>query len=280
MKRIAVVYTESKPHVAVLLAELRNWIAEQGWEAVFHAIRTPDAPSISGTELVVVLGGDGTFLHAARLAIEEQIPLLGVDLGRLGFLSEVAFNDLPAAFGRIASGDFEIETRGMMHIEAFRDDASLGSFTALNEGVVSKGAFARLVDLATYVDGHYLTTYGADGLIVSTPTGSTAYALSAGGPLLTPELPVLVLAPICPHSLSARPIVISDRCNVRVIVEGPADLELFLTADGQEGLSLRMGDYVCFSRSKHEARLVKIGKIDFFTRLQTKLHWGHPRRRE
>ena len=155
-----------------------------------------------------------------------------------------------------------------------------GAFTALNEGVVSKGAFARLVDLATYVDGQYLTTYGADGLIVSTPTGSTAYALSAGGPLLTPELPVMVLAPICPHSLSARPIVLSDRCHVRVIVEGPSELELLLTADGQEGLSLRMGDHVCFSRSPHRARLVKLNPIDFFSRLQTKLHWGHSRQRE
>lgn len=279
MKRIAVVYTESKPHIPVLLAELRTWIAEQGWEADFVPSRSVDA-SVSGAELVVVLGGDGTFLQAARLALHEQIPLLGVDLGRLGFLSEVAFNDLPAAFERISAGDYTIEPRSMMHIEAFRNDTSLGAFTALNEGVVSKGAFARLVDLATYVDGHYLTTYGADGLIVSTPTGSTAYALSAGGPLLTPDLPVLVLAPICPHSLSARPIVISDKCHVRVIVEGPPDLDLLLTADGQEGVSLRMGDWVCFSQSPHQARLVKVGKIDFFTRLQTKLHWGHPRRRE
>jgi NAD+ kinase len=265
MKRIAVIYADSKPQVAMLIDELRVWIDEQGWEASFHAARHGDAQSIAGSELVVVLGGDGTFLHAARLALEEQIPILGVDLGR---------------FARISAGDYTIESRAMMHIEAFRDGESTGAFTALNEGVVSKGAFARLVDLATYVDGQYLTTYGADGLIVSTPTGSTAYALSAGGPLLTPDLPVLVLAPICPHSLSARPIVISDRCHVRVVVEGPPDLELFLTADGQEGVSLRMGDHVTFSRSPHQAKLVKVGQIDFFARLQTKLHWGHPRRRE
>lgn len=280
MKRIAVVYTESKPQVPALLDELKGWIDHQGWEASFLSSRHRDPQDVSGAELVVVLGGDGTFLHAARLALDEQIPILGVDLGRLGFLSEVAFSDLPATFQRIAEGAYEIETRSMMHIEAFRDGQSLGAFTALNEGVVSKGAFARLVDLATYVDGQYLTTYGADGLIVSTPTGSTAYALSAGGPLLTPDLPVFVLAPICPHSLSARPIVIPDRCQVKVMIEGPADLDLFLTTDGQEGVSLRMGDHVTFSQSTHQARLVKMGQIDFFARLQTKLHWGHPRRRE
>jgi NAD+ kinase len=280
MKRIAVVYTESKPQVPALLPELKSWIDEQGWEATFHASRSSEPQTIAGAELVVVLGGDGTFLHAARLALDEQIPLLGVDLGRLGFLSEVAFHDVPAAFARIAAGDFEIESRSMMHVEAFREGQSIGAFTSLNEGVVSKGAFARLVDLATYVDGQYLTTYGADGLIIATPTGSTAYALSAGGPLCTPDLPVFVLAPICPHSLSARPIVIPDRCHLKVVIEGPAGLDLFLTTDGQEGVSLRMGDHVNFSKSTHQARLVKVGQIDFFGRLQTKLHWGHPRRRE
>jgi NAD+ kinase len=280
MKRVAVVYTESKPHMKALVAELRGWVEERGWEAVYYASRQQDPAAITGVDLVVVLGGDGTFLHAARLALEEEIPILGVDLGRLGFLSEVAFHDLPNAFARIDEGNYQIETRSMMHVEAFRENESLGAFTALNEGVVSKGAFARIVDLATYVDGNYLTTYGADGLIVSTPTGSTAYALSAGGPLLTPDLPVFVLAPICPHSLSARPIVIPDRCHVRVVIEGPADLDLFLTTDGQEGVSLRMGDHICFSQSNHQAKLIKLGQINFFSRLQTKLHWGHPRRRE
>lgn len=280
MKRVAIVYTESKPHVPALLAELRGWLDDRGWEGIYYAARSGDAKGISGAELVVVLGGDGTFLHAARLALEEDVPILGVDLGRLGFLSEVAYHDLPQAFARIDAGEYQIETRSMMHVEAFRQNESLGAFTALNEGVVSKGAFARIVDLATYVDGNYLTTYGADGLIVSTPTGSTAYALSAGGPLLTPDLPVFVLAPICPHSLSARPIVISDRCHVRVVIEGPADLELFLTTDGQEGVSLRMGDHVCFSQSQHQAKLVKLGQLNFFSRLQTKLQWGPPRRRE
>lgn len=280
MKRVAIVYTESKPHVPALLAELRGWLDDRGWEGIYYAARTGDPKAISGAELVVVLGGDGTFLHAARLALEEDVPILGVDLGRLGFLSEVAYHDLPQAFARIDAGEYQIETRSMMHVEAFRQNESLGAFTALNEGVVSKGAFARIVDLATYVDGNYLTTYGADGLIVSTPTGSTAYALSAGGPLLTPDLPVFVLAPICPHSLSARPIVISDRCHVRVVIEGPAELDLFLTTDGQEGVSLRMGDHVCFSQSQHQAKLVKLGQLNFFSRLQTKLQWGPPRRRE
>lgn len=278
MKRIAVVYAESKPHMPALLQELRGWLARMGWTGTFINARGVDQPTLDGSELVVVLGGDGTFLAAARMAMEQEVPLLGVDLGRLGFLSEVAFNVLPAAFERIEAGDFQIEDRTMLNVAAYREEVQLGEFQALNDGVISKGAFARLVELATYVNGAYLTTYDADGLIVATPTGSTAYALSVGGPLLTPDLPVMVLAPICPHSLSARPIVVSDLAEVRVIVEGPDDLELLLSADGQPAVSVRMGDQICFSRSPHRARLVKINHIDFFARLQSKLHWGTTRR--
>lgn len=278
MKNVAVVYAQSKQHMPALLAELRGWLARFGWEATFVNAREPETANLGDAELAVVLGGDGTFLAAARLAMQQDVPLLGVDLGRLGFLSEVAFNDLPAAFERIEAGEFTIEDRSMLAVEAYRQEELLGTFHALNDGVLSKGAFARLVELATYVNGAYLTTYDADGLIVATPTGSTAYALSVGGPLLTPDLPVLVLAPICPHSLSARPIVISDMADVRVIIEGPPDLDLLLSADGQPGLTVRMGDHVRFLRSPHRARLVKINKIDFFQRLQTKLHWGTTRR--
>lgn len=278
MKRVAVVYAESKSHMPVLLAELRGWIDKLGWEASFYNARDPETKPLQDAELLVVMGGDGTFLAAARLAMDQEIPLLGVDLGRLGFLSEVAFNDLPAAFERIEAGEFTIEDRSMLNVAAYRGDECLGQFHALNDAVLSKGAFARLVELATYVNGAYLTTYDADGLIVATPTGSTAYALSVGGPLLTPDLPVLVLAPISPHSLSARPIVISDTSDIRAIIEGPPELELLLSADGQPGVGVRMGDHVCFSKSPHRARLVKINKIDFFQRLQSKLHWGTTRR--
>lgn len=278
MKRVTVIYAESKPHMPALLAELKSWLAFMGWDGQYLAADQREPAEVAGSDLIVVLGGDGTFLHAARLAMFEEIPILGVDLGRLGFLSEVAFHDLPSAFERVAAGDYAIEDRSMMHIAGYRDDELLGEFTALNDGVISKGAFARLVDLATYVDGYYLTTYAADGLIVSTPTGSTAYALSAGGPLLTPELPVFVLAPICPHSLSARPIVISDQRCVRVMIEGPSGLELLLSADGQEGVQVRMGDTITFAKSPHQARLVKISNIDFFSRLQSKLGWGSTRR--
>ena len=277
MNRIAVVYAEDKPHMPVNLADMKGWIAEIGWEAEFVPSRA--GVGVEGADLVVVLGGDGTFLQAARRAIAAETPILGVDLGRLGFLSEVAFNDVPAAFSRIAAGDFQIETRRMLHVAAYRESELLGEFTALNDGVITKGAFPRIVELATYVDGHYLTTYAADGLIVATPTGSTAYALSAGGPLLTPELPVMVLAPICPHSLAARPIVLPNTSTVRVLVEGPADLDLVLAADGQEGVPVRLGDHVTFSLSPHSARLVKLNQIDFFSRLQSKLHWGSTRRR-
>lgn len=263
------------------LAELRDWLAPLGWTTAFVSARAPDPAAVAGADVVLVMGGDGTFLTAARLASGNPagpIPLLGVDLGRLGFLSEVAFNELPQALERFASGDFRLEDRAMMRATAYRQGEVLGEAYALNDCVLSKGAFARLVELATYVDGVYLTTYDADGLVIATPTGSTAYALSAGGPLLTPDLPVLILAPICPHSLSARPIVLSDRVAIRVVIEGPADLELLLSADGQPGLSVRMGDHVLFTRASRYARLIKFDRIDFFARLQSKLGWGPTRR--
>jgi NAD+ kinase len=278
MKQVAVLYAEGKPHMEAQLAELNTWLAQSNYEPRFLSNRERDPLTLQGTEWLMVMGGDGTFLHAARLATQTGTPILGVDLGRLGFLSEVAFSDLPTAFERLVHGDYQIEERAMMHMAAYRGSTLLGEFTALNEGVVSKGAFARIVELAAYVDDAYLTTYSADGLIISTPTGSTGYALSAGAPLLTPELPVLVLAPICPHSLSARPIVLSDASVVRVAIEGPRDLDLMLTADGQEALPLRMGDEVHFSKSPHKARLIKLGQPDFFARLQSKLHWGATRR--
>lgn len=281
VKRIAVVHAENKPHMAAYLAELRDWVTKHGWEIAVTSARAAEPSVVDGADLVVVLGGDGTFLAAARLASGAAggpIPILGVDLGRLGFLSEVGFNELPAAFERFECGDYRLEDRAMMHVQAFRGEELLGEGFALNDGVLSKGAFARLVELATYVDGAYLTTYDADGLVVATPTGSTAYALSAGGPLLTPDLPVFVLAPICPHSLSARPIVLSDKATIRVVIEGPADLELLVSPDGQGPIPVRMGDQVTFTRASRYARLVKLNKIDFFARLHGKLGWGPTRR--
>jgi NAD+ kinase len=267
--------------MSAYMAELRDWVAGIGWTLTAMSARAPEPEAVVGANLVVVLGGDGTFLTAARLASgapEGPIPLLGVDLGRLGFLSEVAFNELPAALERVAAGQYRLEDRTMMHAVAYRQGEVLGEGYALNDCVVTKGAFSRLVELATYVDGAYVTTYDADGLIVATPTGSTAYALSAGGPLLTPDLPVFVVAPICPHSLSARPIVLSDRVAIRVVIESPDDLELVLTADGQPGIAVRVGDHVTFTRATRYARLVKFDRIDFFARLQSKLSWGPIRR--
>ena len=279
--KIAVVHAENKAHVPAYVAELRDLTTARGWDLAVTSARAANPAVVESAALVIVLGGDGTFLAAARLAsgaTSGPIPILGVDLGRLGFLSEIGFNELPQALERFESGDYALEDRAMMHMRAFRGEELLGEGFALNDTVLSKGAFARLVELATYVDGSYLTTYDADGLIIATPTGSTAYALSAGGPLLTPELPVFVLAPICPHSLSARPIVISDKAQIRITIEGPADLELFVSADGQPGIPVRKGDQVVFTRATRYARLVKVSKIDFFARLHGKLGWGPTRR--
>jgi NAD+ kinase len=280
LRCLTVVYAPNKPDMPSRLDTLRGWIAMMGWQADFINARGMNEPLNPHSDLIVVLGGDGTFLAAARLASHclRSIPLLGVDMGRLGFLSEVAFGDLPEAFARIATGDFSMEPRNRMRIRAHRGSELLGDTTALNDGVLSKGAFARLVELATYVNEHYVTTYDADGLIIATPTGSTAYALSAGGPLLTPDLPVSIIAPICPHTLAARPIVVDHNAEIVVDVKGPADHDLLLAADGQIDFHVRKGDRLQFTRADNVTYMVKLSGIDFFTRLHTKLNWGQVRR--
>lgn len=275
--RVAVVVADNKPEALAASERVLALVAHRGWEAVTVLARQADPPSISDCHLVVVLGGDGTFLAAARLAIGSEAPLLGVDLGRLGFLSEVDLSELPEALARFESGDYKVESRAMLHILARRGEHILGEATALNDAAISKGAFARLVELEAHLDGAYLSSYHADGLVVATPTGSTAYALSAGGPVLAPNLDVMVLTPVCPHTLGARPFVVGTASVLRLVVRGPVGEDLVLAADGQPLPPLRAGDEVVLRLSPHRTRMVRLGGAGFFERLRTKLHWGTSR---
>lgn len=216
---------------------------------------------------VVVLGGDGTLLRAAKDVAERGWALLGVNLGHLGFLTEVEVPDLYPALASFLSGHFVLDSRLLLRAKVIRQAAEVASFRALNDVVVTKGPFARLVHLETFVDESYVTTYPADGLILATPTGSTAYSLSAGGPVVSPNLAVMLMTPICPHSFFDRSIVISDNQHVRIRIRAE-HRETLLTVDGQEGFGLEDGDEVWVWRDAATVQLMRRPGWNFYNVLR------------
>lgn len=222
-------------------------------------------------DLLVVLGGDGTLLSAARASGERPVPILGVNLGRLGFLTEVGHDELYAALERVLAGEARVEARMRLSVRAERAGRSLGQWLALNDAVITSQNLARMLDLEASVDGRQVTTYHADGLIVATPTGSTAYSLSAGGPILDPVLDAIVLSPISPHTLTQRPLVLPAEREIEI---RPATTGTQLTVDGQAGVRLEEGDRVSVTRSEHWVQLVVSPFRTRFEILRTKLHWG------
>jgi NAD+ kinase len=277
IRRIGLVAKRESPAAAEAAAGLAGWLAERRIAVLAAAEWNPRAPSLpfpEGTalDLVVVLGGDGTLLSVAR-SLPSSVPILGVNLGNLGFLTEIRREDLYPALAEILAGRFQLEERSLFEVSVRRADGIAGpSFQALNDAVITKGALARIIELVIRVDGHLVARYRSDGLIISTPTGSTAYNLSAGGPILFPLLPVAVLTPICPHALAVRPIVVPDRSRIEVTV-ATAEEEVYLTPDGQEGGRLHAGDTVEVTRGG-SVSLVKVGARSFFDNLRDKLRWG------
>lgn len=224
------------------------------------------------SDLVVVLGGDGTLLAVAR-ALPPAVPILGVNLGNLGFLTEINRGELYPAMVQVLSGRFDTEERSLFDVRIQRNGSGSLRYRVLNDAVINKSALARIIELTLRIDGHLISRFRADGLIISTPTGSTAYNLSAGGPILSPLLPVAVLTPICPHALSLRPIVVPDTGQIEVTLETQRE-EVYLTLDGQEGTTLGYRDVVHISRSPAGIRLIKVGERGFFDNLRGKLRWG------
>jgi NAD+ kinase len=224
-------------------------------------------------DLAIVLGGDGTMLSVARRASRREVPILGVNLGSLGFLTATTTEEMVTMLERVLAGEYEVERRSLLEAVLVRAGDRLGAFQVLNDVVINKGALARIIDMETWVDDQYLCTYKADGLIVSTPTGSTAYSLAAGGPIIDPGVGVVVLAPICPHTLSNRPIVLPDHAAIQVVLR-TADEDVILTLDGQEGLPMKAGDTIGIKRSGIMASFVKSPSRTFFDVLRSKLRWG------
>lgn len=224
-------------------------------------------------DLIIVLGGDGTLISVARQVGELNVPILGINLGRLGFLTEVTRDELPEMLEALVQGDYQVSDRMMLDAIIHRGDQEVGYYTVLNDVVINKGALARIIDMETCVDGRHLSTYKADGLIISTPTGSTGYNLAAGGPIIYPEINSLVISPICPHTLTNRPIVVWSRSKIEIKVKFEDDV-VFFTADGQVGRKLLPGDIVEVRRSESRTRLVTSPSKDYFEILRTKLSWG------
>lgn len=230
---------------------------------------------IAAADLVIVLGGDGTVLRAARIAAPKGTPMLGVHFGQYGFITQIHPPDLDRTLERVLDDDFEVEERLMLQAAHTRDGEVIETFTALNDVVVSKGPLARMLNLHTYVSERYIATYAADGLIVSSPTGSTAYSLSAGGPVVNPCVRVMIITPICPHTLNARSLVIPDDETAQIVAETEADpSDAMITIDGQIGVPIRCNDKISVRRADFPARLVVLDRWDFYDKLQSRLKWG------
>ncbi len=252
---------------------LKSWLEERRLKIFLTENRPEVTPLPPGVDLLVVMGGDGTLLSVARHYGHLQIPILGVNVGGLGFLTEIALDELYPSMEQVLAGQFEVEERLMLTATLLREGEPVWGEVVVNDAVVNKGALARIVELTTWIDGEYLTNYRADGLIVATPTGSTAYTLSAGGPIVYPTLRHILLLPICPFTLSNRPIILPETVTVAVTL-GDKVRDTYLTVDGQVGQALGPYDRVEIKAAPHHLKLVKSPRRSYFEILRTKLGWG------
>jgi NAD+ kinase len=290
MKSIGIVATPAKPQVLELSRRIIELADQHGIKVLFQqecaiALEREDLACDLETEaahcdVLISLGGDGTVLQAARMAVPHEKPVLSVDLGRLGFLAAVPPDEIDSAFEALISGKTFILERMLLEAEVVRKGKVISSgLLGLNDAVVAKSALARILRLSIMVHGDLVAQTRADGLIISTPTGSTAYALSAGGPIVHPDVPLFLLCPICPHSLTQRPFAVSSNEVIEVRTEWEGDevaegeLEVMLTIDGQIGVPLRIGDVVRVQKSPHRAKLMRMKEESFYERLRTKMGW-------
>lgn len=282
LKKVGIYAKKNHPDVEVITSDICKRFKVEDIEVLLEDSLAEQIGQVNGysdeeipelVDLIIVLGGDGTLISVARLIGSRNVPIVGVNLGRLGFLTEITCDELPEMLERLISGDYQVSDRMMLDAFIHRNGKAIGQFTVVNDIVINKGALARIIDMETYVDGRYLTTYKADGLIVSTPTGSTGYNLAAGGPIIYPDINSLLISPICPHMLTNRPIMVWSRSVIEIDVKFEDDV-VFFTADGQVGRKLLPGDRVEVRRSESRTRLVSSPSKDYFEILRTKLSWG------
>jgi len=233
---------------------------------------TPRSEVPEGCDLMIVLGGDGTLLSAARAIGRREIPMFPVNLGGLGFLTAITVDELYPELERAFAGEHRIARRKLITAEVVRAGNTFATYDALNDAVITKSAIARMIDLDTHVDDQFVCAYKADGLIISTPTGSTAYSLSAGGPIIFPSVPAICITPICPHMLTNRPVIVPETSVIRIISRGVEDV--FLTIDGQVGTPMLEGDVVVIRSANFSLPLIRPPRQMFFDVLRQKLKWG------
>jgi NAD+ kinase len=282
IKKIGIIANIAKESSFDDVLRFAKWLLKQGIESYFEE---EIARKISGNmgidinnlasqaDLLVVFGGDGTILRTARAVKEFHVPIVGINLGGFGYLTEINLNEMYTAFDFILSGDYQTETRMMLDVELNHDNGTSIEGTVLNDVVINRGNLSRIVQLETMVDDRYLTTFKADGLIVSTPTGSTAYSLSAGGPIVFPQQDSIIMNPICPHTLTNRPLILPEGSKIKIVL-WTKEHGATITLDGQVSFTLVSGEAMTIKKSKHATTLVSSPHRDYLEILRTKLGWG------
>ncbi len=288
MNRIGIIAKKNKPETVTIAGNLLEWLRQKKIEVYLEEemgkflslipsgpewkpIKKDEIPA--DIEMIIVLGGDGTLLSVARQVWNKNIPILGVNLGALGFLTEITLDELYPVLERVLRNDFQINEREVLNVGVIRKGKRIAEFIVLNDAVINKGALARIIDLETTINGEYLSTFRSDGLIISTPTGSTAYNLSAGGPIVYPSLHTIIITPICPHTLTIRPIIIPDDVKIRALLNSRNE-EVILTLDGQQGFALEFEDIVEVGKADGRILLIKSPYRQYFELLREKLKWG------
>jgi NAD+ kinase len=280
---VGIIYKYRDKPAQTQARKLEKWLGERGFKVFSEEMEIRDSLGGSMEERssipttvnwVVVLGGDGTLLGAARKVGRFGVPILGVNLGGLGFLTGIPLNRLYSVVKLLLEGRLQIEDRILLEARIMREGKELYGFQVLNDMVINKGTLARIIDLDVSINGEFLTTFRADGLIVSTPTGSTAYNLSAGGPILYPTMESFILTPICPFTLTNRPILLPETAIIEIRLGKESEEQVVLTLDGQVGVDFRYGDHIIIHKSIESIRLFKPPDYSFFNVLRTKLMWG------
>jgi NAD+ kinase len=283
LQNVAIFAKMHDPRCQGVAGDLINWLEEKNClplvearlaQLIGYSKGIAEEEIREQAELVVVLGGDGTLISVSRLFSGREVPIVGVNLGSLGFLTEVTVEELYPLLERCLEGNLRVSERMMLDVTVCREGKEIQKTEVLNDMVINKGALARIVDLETRINRHILTTFKADGLIVSTPTGSTGYSLSAGGPIIHPLMSCIVITPICPHTLTNRPIVVTDDSIISITIASAYDEKVYLTLDGQVGLKLMQGDTIEVRRALKNTTLVMSEERDYFEILRTKLKWG------
>ena len=279
---IGIFCKENDERIETTLRTLHQFLSAENFKIVAekNAAEIINIPVMNTDEicscinLAIVVGGDGTLLKAGRLLSDKDIPVIGINLGRLGFLVDISPNEIAEQLAQMLQGRYTLETRSLLYAEAFRGKQSLGESIALNDVVLHVRNDIRMIEFTTHIDDHFVNTQRADGIVIATPTGSTAYSLSGGGPILHPGLDAVVLVPICPHTLSNRPLVVSNDSLIHIELCESRDVNARLSFDGQSNIELQAGDHVVIRQKSHKLQLMHPESYDYYHILRNKLGWS------